>query len=194
MNPKLKNRNEVAIPTGGRLGRLAKAIAKETNREVLLKVMKDVNQYETTSDYAAKAAWIRGAVERLDRLVGEEKSNKIMESCGRRCFGPTARKRVRELKRETKSIEEFINRLNEVGIGGGRLHLKNKNTIAGGYDRCYCGLVKHTRQAFPKLTYCWCSVGWYKQLFESALEKPVEVEIKQAIISGAKSCEFTIHI
>lgn len=194
MSPKSKNRKQVAIPTGGRLGRLARAIEKETNREVLLKVMKDVNQYESTSDYATKAAWIKGAIERLEGLVGEEKSKKILERCGRKCCGPTTRKRAKELKKETKSIEEFINRLNKVGIGGGRLHLRDKNTITGGYDHCYCGQVKHTRQAFPKLTYCCCSVGWYKQLFESALEKPVEVEIKQSIISGAKSCEFTIHI
>ena len=94
---------------------------------------------------------------------------------------------------ESDSIQAFIDKLNRAGIGGRSLQLKN-NTITGGYDHCYCGQVKKTQEPFPSTTYCHCSVGWYKQLFETALEKPVEVKITRSIISGAESCEFIIHI
>ncbi|UCH32406.1 MAG: hypothetical protein JSV05_03240 [Candidatus Bathyarchaeota archaeon] len=187
------NGKKVNIPTTGRIGRLAQVIEKESSRQTLLSVMQDVEQYTSTNDPAKKAAWIKTAIERLEELVGREKTREIMKQCGRRCCGISTRKKARKLMLESNSIQEFIKKLNEIGIGGGRLQLED-NTITGGYDHCYCGQVKKTREPFNSTTYCHCSVGWYKQLFETALERPVEVEITQSIISGAKSCEFVIHI
>lgn len=184
---------EVHIPTTGRIGRLAQVIEKETDHQTLMAVMKDVEQYTLTADYAKKAAWIKTAIERLEKLVGREKTREIMKQCGKRCCGITTRKKSKKLMQESDTIQEFIDKLNKAGIGGGRLQLKN-NAITGGYDHCYCGQVKKTQEPFTSTTYCHCSVGWYKQLFETALEKPVEVEITQSIISGARSCEFVIHI
>ena len=68
------------------------------------------------------------------------------------------------------------------------------NTIVGGYDRCYCGRVKQTKEPFPTDTYCHCSTGWYQSLFEAAFDKPVEVTLKQSILQGADRCEFEIRI
>lgn len=184
---------EARIPTTGRIGRLAQVIGKETDHQTLMAVMKDVEQYTLTTDYAKKAAWIKTVIERLEKLVGRGKTREIMKQCGKRCCGITTRKKAKRLMQESNSIKEFIDKLNKAGVGGGRLQLKG-NTITGGYDHCYCGQVKKTQEPFTSTTYCHCSVGWYKQLFETALEKSVEVEITQSIISGAESCEFIIHI
>jgi len=92
---------------------------------------------------------------------------------------------------ESKSIEEF---LNKVSMGGINYKLKDKNTIIGEYNKCYCSLVKQTKKPFPTKTYCHCGIGHIKQLFESALKKPVEAELVQSVITGAESCKFLIHI
>ena len=94
--------------------------------------------------------------------------------------------------REVNSINEFIEKLNS--IRGYTFKLKNNHTIVGGYDKCYCGLVNKTKKPFNDLTYCYCGVGHIKQFFESALEKPIEVELLQSVITGAMSCEFVICI
>lgn len=129
----------------------------------------------------------------IDAQVGAAVSKKVMQACGMKCCGPTQHKRARQLMKESKSVEELLARLNERGIGGGRLELKDRNTIVGGYDRCYCGRVKQTREPFPTDTYCQCSTGWYKSLFEAAFDRPVKVRLKQSIIQGADSCEFEIE-
>ena len=95
---------------------------------------------------------------------------------------------------ESHSVEELLAKLNEAGIGGGRLTLKNNSTILGGYDWCYCGRVKQTKEPFPTDTYCHCSTGWYKSLFEAAFDKPVKVTLKQSILQGTDSCEFEIRL
>jgi predicted hydrocarbon binding protein len=133
-------------------------------------------------------------VERLEKEVGKATAIRVMRACGAKCCGPTQRKRAKQFMEESHSVEELLAKLNEAGIGGGRLTLKNKNTILGGYDRCYCGRVKRTKEPFPTDTYCHCSTGWYQSLFEAAFDKPVEVTLKQSILQGADSCEFEIRL
>lgn len=156
--------------------------------------MHDVERYTSTSNYKQKAAWVRDAIEQLEQEVGVERSKAILEQCGRKCCGITSRKRAKQAMNESSSLKEFIEKLNARGIGGGRLKLEDKNIITGGYDECYCGQVKHTQEPFITDTYCHCSVGWYKQLFKSALNKSVNVELVQSIIRGSKTCEFIIHL
>ena len=145
-------------------------------------------------DYPSKADYLREMVQRMKRILGTAETKEIFAACGMMCCGITSRKLANQLMQESKSLKDFIKKLNEKHLGGGRLKLKNKNTIIGGYDRCYCGAVSKTRKHFPDLTYCHCSTGWYKQLFETALGRPVKVKILKSIISGAKTCEFVIKI
>lgn len=94
------------------------------------------------------------------------------------------RNAVEQLKKETSA-----NMTREIlEACGRRLKFVNSHTIIGGYDHCYCGQVEHTKELFTDTTYCNCSVGWYKQLFETAMGKKVEVKILQSIISRSKSC------
>jgi hypothetical protein len=43
-------------------------------------------------------------------------------------------------------------------------------------------------------TYCHRRMAWLKQFFEAALERIVEVELKQVCIPGTPSCEVVTHI
>lgn len=181
------------IPTTGRIGRFAKMLINETNQKTTEKIMKDTDKYGKLN-YQEKAVWWNETMNRLEKEVGKKSAIKIVQSCGRMCCGITSRKRVKQIKSQSKSIKELIDNLNKIGLGGHRLKLKDDKTITGGYNRCYCGQVKQTQEPFTSLTYCYCSTGWYQQLFETALGRPVEVEILQSIICGAKTCEFVIHI
>jgi predicted hydrocarbon binding protein len=41
-------------------------------------------------------------------------------------------------------------------------------------------------------TYCNCSRGWAKALFEGATGKPVEVNMEKSIINGDDQCRFEV--
>jgi predicted hydrocarbon binding protein len=41
-------------------------------------------------------------------------------------------------------------------------------------------------------TYCNCSRGWAKALFEGALGRPVEVVMEESIVEGDDQCKFRI--
>jgi hypothetical protein len=178
---------------GGWMTRFKRCIEAEAGAAVSKKVIIETERFDATTDYAQKAEWIKNAVRRLEEEAGKPLARKVMGACGMKCCGPTQQKRAKQFMEESKSVKGLLARLNERGIGGGRLKLKNPNTIVGGYDWCYCGRVKQTQQPFPTDTYCHCSVGWYKSLFEAAFDKPVKVKLKQSIIQGADRCEFEIE-
>jgi len=194
MEPIQNSRESNAIPKSGRIGRMAEQIRLKAGERILFEVMRDVNLIEAPSNYPKKAAWLREAVQKLERLCSELTAREIMQECGRACFGPNNSAAVKRIKQASISLEEFIDKLNGKRLGGGRLKVIDANTIAGGYDRCYCGQVKQTKEPFPTLTYCHCSTGWYRQLFEAALERPVNIQILQSIITGSDRCEFLIHL
>jgi len=179
------------IPKTGKIGNLAKNIEKETNRDVVEKVMQDVDHFKSTSDRAEQAEWIKGAIERLERQIGKEKSVKIMENCGRDCCGPKHSEHAKQLMSESKSVEEFTGKLSR---GGVKFKLKDENTVVGEYSKCYCSLVNQTPKPFSSKIYCQCGVGYIKQQFESAFGKTVDVELVQSVITGAESCKFLIRI
>lgn len=194
MKGKEKNKSKSSkLLTSGRIGRIVKKMLSKVGLSTTEKVMKDVHGFNDLNQ-PAKADYVREMVKRMKKVIGTEQSKEILASCGSMCCGITTRKAVIKTKQASKSLKEFIQELNKHHIGGGRLKLKDKKTITGGYDQCYCGMVSKTRTRFPDLTYCHCSTGWYKQLFETALQKPVKVTIKKSIICGAKTCEFVIKI
>ena len=187
-----KTKSNIKIPKTGRIGRFAKIIEKELGNDILLKAMQDSEKYASLKP-PEQAGWWKATIERLEKEIGKEKAIKIMEYCGRKCCGQGHRRTAKRLMGESKSIEEFLNKLNKK-FRGARFKLKDKNTVVVRYDKCFCGQVKQTKQPFPTTIYCQCGVAWEKQFFESALDRSVEVEMVQTVITGAKSCEFIIHI
>jgi hypothetical protein len=139
-----------------------------------------------------KAEFIKDLILELMAEVPTDKANHIMQGCGKQCIGNSILKKARTLFIESQDMGDFIIKLNEQHIGGGRLNLRG-NLIEAGYDRCYCGSVSAGKERMS-LTYCYCSTGWYKRLFEEVLSRPVQVEILQSIINGADTCRFLIHI
>jgi len=100
-------------------------------------------------------------------------------------------KAVRLLK-HAANLDDLVELLNANHIGGGLLRRKGKTIIAE-YRRCYCGSVSKTKTKFSP-TYCQCSCGWYRQLFETILGKPVKVELLGSIIQGDAQCRFKIYL
>ena len=148
--------------------------------------------YATLTTPQQKAQCVHGMMDVLDREVDEETRWAIMEACGRQCIGASTLEKARRLRQEAQGLDDLLRRLNEAHIGGGLLR-QEADGIHAAYDRCYCGAVSGTSAPFSA-TYCHCSCGWMRQLFEMLLDKPVKVELLSSIIQGDERCQFLIHI
>ena len=183
------NSIEDKIPKTGRIGRFAKIVKNEVPKELFLKVIGNIDEYNSFGP-SKKAEWWRDTIIRMENELGPEKTKEIMTICGSKCCGSGHRKTVRKKFEESDSIEEFLKKISAKDV---TYKLINKNTILAEYQRCFCGLVKATKTAFPNMTYCQCSAEFNRQYFSSAFGKPVKVELTKSVISGNDSCKFYIH-
>ena len=92
---------------------------------------------------------------------------------------------------DLNDIDGILNLMNQKGIGGGKLH-REDNVITGLYGmECTCP-VRGKEITSP--VFCYCTTRWAKEIFETALERPVEVELVKARGRGDKVCEYKVTI
>lgn len=176
-----------------RLDRFLNAVETFTDKKVAQKISSScVAEKKLPTTGVKKAEMVKCLMGHLDRMVTKKSEKHIMELCGSMCIAKSTIKKALKLKKISGNIDDFLAKLNAHGIGGGHLKRKGRQIIAK-YDHCYCGWVSKSKEPIP-LTYCFCSAGWYKELFEKTIGESINVTVVQSIINGATSCKFIIDI
>jgi predicted hydrocarbon binding protein len=132
--------------------------------------------------------WIVNLIAGLDKYVDEEARLKVLEECGRACQSSSFINKAKAIYKKSKDLDDFLDKLGDVYK---HLH-READKVYVIYPKCYCSQVKKIPKGKLSGTYCNCSIGWAKALFEGALERPVEVIMKESIINGDKQCKFQI--
>jgi len=134
--------------------------------------------------------WISSLIKGLDEHVDEKTRALILEQCGRQCQSQSFIKKAKAIYQKSKGIDEFLEKLSRTYK---HLHTEDDGVYVI-YPRCYCGQVKTIPRGELSGTYCNCSRGWAKALFEGALGRPVEVVLEKSIINGDDECKFRIIV
>jgi predicted hydrocarbon binding protein len=132
--------------------------------------------------------WITNLIEGLDNNVDKETTIKILEQCGRQCQSQSFIKKAKTIYEKSKNTDDFLNKLGQVYK---HLH-REGNKVYIVYPKCYCSQVNKIPRGKLSGTYCNCSRGWAKALFEGATGKPVEVNMKKSINNGDDQCKFEV--
>jgi predicted hydrocarbon binding protein len=134
--------------------------------------------------------WISTLIGSLDERVDEETRASILEQCGRQCQSESFVKKAKQIYEKSANVSDFIDKFSKVykhvHRKGGRVYII--------YPRCYCSQVNKIPKGRLSGTYCNCSRGWAKALFEGATGKPVEVTMEKSIINGDDECKFRIGV
>ncbi len=135
-----------------------------------------------------KENWIKSLMENLKQQFDEKTRIKLMESCGRDCARRGAIRLAESCKGNVKKMVEILAK--DLGkennyIEGNVVHLE--------WNKCLCELVAEGPDRLPE-TYCYCSQGWILEMFETAADKSVEVELLQSVKRGAASCKFIVRL
>ena len=132
--------------------------------------------------------WITALIDGLDKNIDEKTLAKILEQCGRQCQSQSFIKKARDLYEKSNSTADFLDKLGKVYK---HLH-KEGDRVYLVYSKCYCSQVNKIPKGKLSGTYCNCSRGWAKALFEGALGRDVEVTKEKSIIGGDSECRFRI--
>jgi len=133
--------------------------------------------------------WIKSLITALQTELDEKTQAKILENCGRNCITHSFILKAKTCKKNAKNQKEFLDKLSKVWKS---LHLEGNNVYVV-YEKCYCPLVKEYPEKLSP-TWCNCSRGWIKELFESALGKSIDVKLEKSIKQGDNICKFRVQL
>ena len=169
------------------------------DKDVKMKVLEGIEKINANSSEGEVVRWYQGAMERLDAMVDERTGALVMEHCGFSCARGNKSHIDAGVKTRKKytSIDEYLE-----GEAKALSIVREGNIIIQTYKpqatfnvRCYCSLIRGLpADETISLTYCNCSKGFVKKLWEAVLEKPVQVELMQSVMSGAPNCKFRVHM
>ncbi len=141
---------------------------------------------EQTAEFARR--WVRSFMEGLDVQLAEPQRIALMNARGRACARGGA---VRLAEKHKGNLDAFIAELaSHVGPDGVR---REGNVVRVMYPTCYCPLVTDLKEPLSP-TYCHCSVGWLKEMYETVTGKPVTVEVLETVKRGGKACRFNVEL
>jgi hypothetical protein len=156
------------------------------------------------TDGAKVAAWVKGAMERIDKALPPEDVIKIMEGCGANCASINHRvvdQLAARRKKYTNEDDFIAAEVNKPGTGvrlerrGDELHLFYTPLKYTHQLRCYCSLVNQLPpDETMSSTYCQCSKMLVKIQWETALGRSLDVQLLTSAIMGSNECEFLIPL
>lgn len=169
--------------------RIFESIKTSTGIDSYNSIVADCGVLDLKATPTEQARYVKVIVDRINENQGEEAAKKVMKPCGYQCISSSIIAEAKKLHEESGNIDDFLQLLNEQGIGGGQLHTRD-GKIIGVYNTCYCDLANQAKDMSS--VYCYCSAGWFEKLFSAILGDSVKVEKIQSILDGSDSCIFEI--
>jgi len=78
-----------------------------------------------------------------------------------------------------------------------RKHLEARDPKEKRYYYCHCPRIREAvKSSNPRLstTYCYCGAGFYKDIWEKILQRPVDVEVLETVLDGGEVCRIAIYL
>jgi len=123
----------------------------------------------------------------LDAEADEEKGARVLEACGRNCLPKALMEKARKLYENAGGTEDFVQALAAAWPAVKR----EEGGVFVVYPQCYGHFLRgFSGELSP--SWCRCSVGCVKELFERATGRPVEGKLRSSIVGGGSECRFAV--
>jgi predicted hydrocarbon binding protein len=133
--------------------------------------------------------WIRSLVASLDANLPDEINAEVLEACGRACARGDGVSPAQQCQGDLQRYLEMM----RIWQGSPEMVRQDGNVVTILCQDCVCPLVQEEASGLSG-TYCACSVGWFKENFETVCQGPVEVELIETVRRGGKRCHFRVIV
>lgn len=199
--------------------KLGEGVERYAGKRARKKVLAGREKLGSPPDPLAVAEWVSCAVARLDELNDEETNREILYVCSDK-FPDERIKAMRDVYLKSGSVDALfpvmdkdkswfeLSYYENPRRKGRVIHVtkipfnpKGCDEAADERERryhyCHCPLVKelirHPDRRISR-TFCYCSSGWYRSLWEGILGEPVKVDVLKTVLQGDDRCTFAIHL
>ncbi|MCX6836169.1 MAG: DUF6144 family protein [candidate division Zixibacteria bacterium] len=147
--------------------------------------------------------WIKALLNSMDKAIDPQITMALMHANGRACYNGAFGVASEELP-DPASVQSFLDGIEKnykitregnirwFHFSWGQNHQNPQGLIMrDGF--CMCPIVESIVPGLSP-TYCNCSAGYVKELFERNLGRSVNVKVMETVQTGAKDCVFRIEI
>ncbi|NHK30348.1 MAG: hypothetical protein FK730_03290 [Asgard group archaeon] len=130
-------------------------------------------------------------IEGFDKHLKPEKKILLLEECGRKCIRDTKEeliKKANKLYKNSNDLKDFLIKFSKIYDS---LQIKDDEIIII-WEKCFCPVIGKIPPGKISPTFCHCSQGWVKELFEGAIEQPIDVIIEESVTKGDARCMLRV--
>ena len=175
-----KNDNPHAI-------RLYESVLKHSNRTAADKI---ANQYPLSkaADIDKEFTWAESICADLENEFDDEMVKTIRMDC---VCGPDMGNlsNFKNMYQSSTDLEEFVSNINNQNQGFTIEY--DDNALYYIYPECYCPCVNRIDKPISK-TWCFCTLGYTKKMFEYILDRKVDVSLIESIKTGGSICKIKV--
>lgn len=141
-----------------------------------------------SADYAKKFTWAEQVCEALESDLDEDTIQKVRMGCA---CGPEMGKikRLQKLYHSASSLDDFAQAA--TGLNEGYAIEYEQDSLVLVYPQCYCSCVKRVDKALSR-AWCYCTLGYTRQMFEHVLGREVKVELLESVKTGGSCCRIRV--
>lgn len=135
--------------------------------------------------------WLTDLLESMEKTVDRDTAVKIIEGCGRGCYNRFSFKQdiARKGKGDLKKLIDAYSENFEIWQEGNLVHVRYGEVS----KQCYCSAANY-RPAKPGDLHCECTRTTHQTIFETALGRPIKMNIVESLRRGGKTCWFTAEV
>lgn len=168
--------------------KLYENIAKHSSADTAQKIAFGLN-LPSSSSSNEREAWVKFVCRELEMHFDEQTIKNIRSGCycGENRHLDESKLFIKNVYDVSASMEDFVDRMNERKAGwflqDGYLFTK--------YPSCSCPMLD-TIETLPTKTWCYCTVGYNKVIFEHVFNCEVDIELMESIKMGHQHCLMKI--
>ncbi len=135
--------------------------------------------------------WLSDLMEAIDKETDESLKIRLIGACGKACFERHEFKRnlAIEGRGDVEKLIAAAKKNFEVWREGNLVHIRYGEVS----KRCYCPAARY-RSAKPNDIHCYCTRATHQAIWETALGRPIRVDIVETLRRGGKTCHFLVHL
>lgn len=178
----------------GRFGRITKHLRNQGFEKVMEDILFDSGRFSALAK-PEQTKYVETVIARMDQLIGETNTEKVLFECGAQCCGKSWSNFARRIWDRAESTEDFFIQLNaeEEQYNTQITHDSDHQLITVTRSECICGLINKGAPFLNNRNFCKCSIGHMSVFFNTIFEV-TQIELKKAIYAGDERCEWKIKI
>ncbi|MDR1693046.1 MAG: DUF6144 family protein [Oscillospiraceae bacterium] len=167
--------------------RLYESLTRNVGEDAAREIMQG-NPLSKAADHEKKFRWAERICAGLERTLDHDAVKKVRMDCA---CGPDTGKisKLTKLFQSSSHFCEFAEKVN--ALNEGFTVNAERDALFLVYPQCYCSCVKRVTKPISQ-TWCYCTLGYTKKMFEGILGRDVYVELISSVKTGGESCVIKI--